>query len=75
MSVERAWLGGYCVVAGRFPVTRKEVCQVGIKAVLGDSSPVFHAFSTIFYIELFFLYNDFSIATYIVLLILACIKY
>ena len=42
-------------------------CQVGIRAVLGDSSPVFRAFSTVFYIELFF-YNDFPIATYIVLL-------
>ena len=49
-------------------------CQVGIRAVLGDSSPVFRAFSTVFPIELF-LYNDFPIATYIVLLILACIKY
>ena len=67
MSVERAWLGGYCGVAGRFPVTRKGVCQVGIRAVLGDSSPVFRAFSTVFPIELFF-YNDFPIATYIVLL-------
>ena len=42
-------------------------CQVSIKSVLGDSSPVFHTFSTVFPIELFF-YNDFSIATYIVLL-------
>ena len=29
--------------------------QVGIIAVLGNSSPVFHAFSTVFPIELFFL--------------------
>ena len=42
-------------------------CQVGIRAVLGDSSPVFRVFSTVFPIELFF-YNDFPIATYIVLL-------
>ena len=49
-------------------------CQVGIRVVLGDSSPVFPAFSTVFLIELF-IYNDFPIATYIVLLILACIKY
>ena len=41
---------------------------------LGDSLLVFHAFSTLFLIELF-IYNDFPIATYIVLLILACIKY
>ena len=34
---------------------------------LGDSSPIFRVFSTVFPIELFF-YNDFSIATYIVLL-------
>ena len=27
MSVERARLGGYCGVTGRFPVTRKGVCQ------------------------------------------------
>ena len=67
MSVERAWLGGYCGVAGRFPVTRKGVCQVGIRAVLGDSSLVFRAFSTVFPIELFF-YKDFPIAIYIVLL-------
>ena len=68
MSVERAWLGGYCGVAGKFPVTRKGVCQVGIIAVLGDCSPVFRAFSTVFPIELFYVYNDFPIATYIVLL-------
>ena len=49
-------------------------CQVGIRAGLGDSSFVFRAFSTVFLIELF-IYNDFPIATYIVLLILACIKY
>ena len=30
-------------------------CQVGIRVVLGDSSPVFHAFSIVFYIELFYL--------------------
>ena len=60
-------MGGYYGVAGRFPVTRKGVFQVGIRAVLGDSSPVFHAFFTVFPIELFF-YNDFPIATYIVLL-------
>ena len=48
--------------------------QFGIRVVLGDSSLVFRAFSTVFPIELFF-YNDFFIATYIVLLILACIKY
>ena len=42
-------------------------CQVGIRVVLGDSSPVFRAFSIVFPIELFF-YNDFPIATYIVLL-------
>ena len=42
-------------------------CQVDITAVLGDSSPVFRAFSIVFYIELFF-YNDFPIAIYIVLL-------
>ena len=41
---------------------------------LGDSSPVFRAFSIVFPIELF-IYNDFPIATYNVLLILACIKY
>ena len=41
--------------------------QVGIRAILGDSSPVLRAFSTVFPIELFF-YNDFPIATYIVLL-------
>ena len=46
-------MGGYCGVAGRFPVTRKGVCQVGIRAVLGDSSPVFRTFSTVFPIELF----------------------
>ena len=70
-------LGRYskCGVAGRFFVTRKGVCQVGIIVVLGDSSPVFRAFFTVFPIELFFFYNDFSIATYIVFLILACIKY
>ena len=67
MLVERAWLGGYCGVADIFPVTRKGVCQVGIRAGLGDSSHVFRAFSTVFYIELFF-YNDFFIATYIVVL-------
>ena len=49
--------------------------QVGIRAVLSNSSSVFRAFSIVFYIELFFFYNDFPIATYIVLLILACIKY
>ena len=27
MSVERAWLGGYCGVADRFPVNRKGVCN------------------------------------------------
>ena len=27
MSVERAWLGGYCGVTGRFPVTRNGVCH------------------------------------------------
>ena len=54
---------------------RKMVFQVGIRAALGDSSPVFLAFSTVFPIELFFLYNDFHIATYIIFLILACIKY
>ena len=27
------------------------VCQVGIRAVFGDCSPVFHAFSTVFPIE------------------------
>ena len=48
-------MGGYCGVAGRFPVTRKGVCQVGIRAGLGDSSPVFCVFSTVFSIELFFL--------------------
>ena len=48
-------MGGYCGVAGRFPVTRMGVCQVGIRAVLGDSLPVFCVFSTIFPIELFFL--------------------
>ena len=52
----------------------KGVFQVGIRAILGDSSPVFRVFSTIFPIELF-IYNDFPIATYIVLLIFACIKY
>ena len=67
-------MGGYCGVAGRFPVTRKRVCQFGIRAGLGDSSLVFRAFSIVFLIELF-IYNDFPIATYIVLLILACIKY
>ena len=41
---------------------------------LGDSLPIFRSFSTVFLIELF-IYNDFPIATYIVLLILACIKY
>ena len=30
-------------------------CQVGIRAILGDSSPVFCSFSTVFPIELFFL--------------------
>ena len=59
MSVERAWLGGYCGVVGW------GVCQVGIKAVF---SPVFRTFSTVFPIELFFYNNDFPIATYIVLL-------
>ena len=49
-------------------------CQFGIRAVLGDSLPVFRAFSIVFPIELFF-YNDFPIATYIVLKILACIKF
>ena len=42
-------------------------CQVGIIVGLGDSSPVFRSFSTVFLIELF-IYNDFPIATYIVLL-------
>ena len=28
MLAKRAWPGGYCEVAGRFPVTRKGVCQV-----------------------------------------------
>ena len=65
---------GYCGVSGRFPVTRKGVFQVGIRAVLGDSLPIFRAFFTVFPIELFFL-NDFPIANYIILLILACIKY
>ena len=46
-------MGGYCGVAGRFPVIRKGVSQLGIRAVLGDSSPVFRAFSTVFPIELF----------------------
>ena len=59
--------GGYCGVAGKFPINRKGVCQFCIIAVLGDSSPVFRAFSTVFPIELFF-YNDFPIVTYIVLL-------
>ena len=68
MSVERAWLGGYCGVASRFLVTRKGVCQVCIRAVLGDSSPVFRTFSTVFPIELFFIIKDFPIATYYVLL-------
>ena len=45
----------------------KGVCQVGIRAVLGDSSLVFRAFSIVFPIKLFF-YNDFPITTYIVLL-------
>ena len=45
-------MGGYCGVAGKFPVNRKGVCQVGIREVLGDSSPVFCAFSVIFPIEL-----------------------
>ena len=45
-------MGSYCGVAGRFPINRKGVCQVGIKAVLGDSSPVFHSFSVVFPIEL-----------------------
>ena len=58
-------MGGYCGVSRRFSVTRKGVCQVGIRAVLGDSSPVFRAFSTVFPIELFF-YNDFPITTYTV---------
>ena len=49
-------------------------CQFGIRAGLGDSSPVFRSFSTVFLIELL-IYNDFPIETYIVLLILACIKY
>ena len=30
-------------------------CQVGIRAVLGDRSPVFGAFSTVFPIKYFFL--------------------
>ena len=30
-------------------------CQVSIRAVLGDSSPIFHTFSTVFLIELFFI--------------------
>ena len=54
-------------MAGRFPVTRKGVCQVGIIVVSGDRSPVFRAFSTVFPIELFF-YNDFPIATYTIFL-------
>ena len=66
MSVKRAWLGGYYGVAGRFPVTRKGVCQLGIIAVLSDSSPIFRAFSIVFPIKK--IYNDFLIATYIVLL-------
>ena len=72
-SSELGW-GGYCGVAGRFLVTRKGVCQVDIRAALGDSSPVFRAFSIVFPIELC-IYNDFPIVTYIVLLVLACIKY
>ena len=48
-------------------------CQFGIRAVLGDSSPVFHVLSIVFPIKKN--YNDFPIATYIVLLILSCIKY
>ena len=67
MSVELAWLGGYCGVAGRFPVIKKGVCQLGIRAVLGDSSPVFRAFSIVVPIKKKF-YNDFLIATYIFLL-------
>ena len=66
MSVERAGLGGYCGVAGKFPVIRKGVCQLGIRAVLGDSSPVFRSFSIVVPIKK--IYNDFLIATYIVLL-------
>ena len=66
MSVERAWLGGYCGVAGIFPVIRKGVCQLSIRAILGDSSPVFRAFSIVVPIKKN--YNDFLIATYIVLL-------
>ena len=31
-------------------------CQVAIRAVLGDSSPVFRTFSTVFPIELFFFF-------------------
>ena len=57
-----------------YSLRRSDTSQVGINVVLGDSSPVFRAFSIVFLIELFF-YNDFPIATYIVLLILACIKY
>ena len=67
MSVERAWLGGYCGVAGRFPVIRKGVCQLSIRAVLGDSSPVFRAFSIVVPIKKNFI-MIFLIATYIVLL-------
>ena len=40
-------------MAGRFPVTKKGVCQLGIRADLGDSSLVFRTFSTVFHIELF----------------------
>ena len=53
LLVERAWLGSYYGVADRFHVNRKGVCQVGIRAVLGDSSLVFRTFSAVFPIELF----------------------
>ena len=43
------------------------------KPSLGDSLPVFREFSAVFPIDFF--YNDFPIVTYIVLLIIACIKY
>ena len=54
---------------------RDETKQVGIRAILGDSLPVFLTFSAVFPIEIGFFYNNFPIATYIVLLIFACIKY
>ena len=46
-------MGGYYEVAGGFPVNRKGVCQVGIRAVLGDNLPVLRSFSVVFSIELF----------------------